>query len=188
MGLGVEPITGKPYKPNTHGKNERFHQALFRHLDKQLLAGSVAELQSNSAGLGVTSPECVESPPRASWWFADRAAGAPRPCAAIDLVPSPASKRLPDVCRDPVFDSEWSRASAGSGVVDAQRKAEAPARHWAIDPLGHPEVAFYGPATVTATFRASGAGLIGVNLGPAEMTYRSPERERHQPGTEGGDR
>ena len=23
--LGVEPITGKPYKPTTQGKNERFH-------------------------------------------------------------------------------------------------------------------------------------------------------------------
>ena len=32
---GVEPITGKPYKPTTQGKNERFHQTLFRWLDKQ---------------------------------------------------------------------------------------------------------------------------------------------------------
>jgi putative transposase len=30
MALGVEPITGKPYKPTTQGKNERFHQTLFR--------------------------------------------------------------------------------------------------------------------------------------------------------------
>ena len=28
--LGVEPITGKPYMPTTQGKNERFHQTLFR--------------------------------------------------------------------------------------------------------------------------------------------------------------
>jgi transposase InsO family protein len=33
--LGVEAITGKPYKPTTQGKNERFHQTLFRWLDKQ---------------------------------------------------------------------------------------------------------------------------------------------------------
>jgi putative transposase len=32
--LGVEAITGKPYKPTTQGKNERFHQTLFRYLDK----------------------------------------------------------------------------------------------------------------------------------------------------------
>lgn len=36
--LGVEPITGKLYKPTTQGKNECFHQTLFRFLDKQPLA------------------------------------------------------------------------------------------------------------------------------------------------------
>lgn len=44
--LGVEPITGKPYKPTTQGKNERFHQTLFRWLDKQPLASSLEELQA----------------------------------------------------------------------------------------------------------------------------------------------
>lgn len=43
--LGVEAITGKPYKPTTQGKNERFHQTLFRWLDKQPLAATLAELQ-----------------------------------------------------------------------------------------------------------------------------------------------
>lgn len=43
--LGVEPITGKPYKPTTQGKNERFHQTLFRFLDKQPMAASLEELQ-----------------------------------------------------------------------------------------------------------------------------------------------
>ena len=44
--LGVEPITGKPYKPTTQGKNERFHQTLFRYLDKQPIAESLTELQA----------------------------------------------------------------------------------------------------------------------------------------------
>lgn len=44
--LGVEPITGKPYRPTTQGKNERFHQTLFRFLDKQPLAGSLEQLQA----------------------------------------------------------------------------------------------------------------------------------------------
>ncbi|MBP2373336.1 integrase core domain-containing protein [Paeniglutamicibacter psychrophenolicus] len=44
--LGVKAITGKPYKPTTQGKNERFHQTLFRWLDKQPLAQSHAELQA----------------------------------------------------------------------------------------------------------------------------------------------
>jgi putative transposase len=44
--LGTEAITGKPYKPTTQGKNERFHQTLFRYLDKQPLASSLAKLQA----------------------------------------------------------------------------------------------------------------------------------------------
>jgi len=44
--LGVQAITGKPYKPTTQGKNERFHQTLFRYLDKQPMAGTLAELQA----------------------------------------------------------------------------------------------------------------------------------------------
>ena len=43
--LGVEPITGKPYKPTTQGKNERFHQTLFRILDKQPLTETLEQLQ-----------------------------------------------------------------------------------------------------------------------------------------------
>ncbi|GAB5010906.1 integrase core domain-containing protein [Mycobacterium avium subsp. hominissuis] len=44
--LGVEAITGKPYKPTTQGKNERFHQTLFRYLDKQPLAETLDQLQA----------------------------------------------------------------------------------------------------------------------------------------------
>jgi putative transposase len=44
--LGVEAITGKPYKPTTQGKNERFHQTLFRYLDKQPLADTLEQLQA----------------------------------------------------------------------------------------------------------------------------------------------
>jgi transposase InsO family protein len=44
--LGVEAITGKPGKPTTQGKNERFHQTLFRYLDKQPLAETLEELQA----------------------------------------------------------------------------------------------------------------------------------------------
>lgn len=43
--LGVEAITGKPYKPTTQGKNERFHQTLMRWLDKQPIVATIAELQ-----------------------------------------------------------------------------------------------------------------------------------------------
>lgn len=45
--LGVQAITGKPYKPTTQGKNERFHQTLFRYLDKQSLAETLEQLQAH---------------------------------------------------------------------------------------------------------------------------------------------
>lgn len=44
--MGVHAITGKPYKPTTQGKNERFHQTLFRWLDAQPLASTLEELQA----------------------------------------------------------------------------------------------------------------------------------------------
>lgn len=44
--LGVEAITGRPYTPTTQGKNERFHQTLFRCLDKQQLAETLDQLQA----------------------------------------------------------------------------------------------------------------------------------------------
>lgn len=44
--LGVETITGKPYKPTTQGKNERFHQTLFRWLNTQPLVDTLDQLQA----------------------------------------------------------------------------------------------------------------------------------------------
>jgi putative transposase len=43
---GVEPITGKPGKPTTQGKNERFHQTLHRYLRRQPPAASMTMLQA----------------------------------------------------------------------------------------------------------------------------------------------
>ena len=43
---GVEPITGKPYKPTTQGKNERFHQTLHKYLHRQPPAPSMGALQA----------------------------------------------------------------------------------------------------------------------------------------------
>ena len=45
--FGVSPITGKPYKPTTQGKNERFHQTLHKYLQRQPMATTIAELQSH---------------------------------------------------------------------------------------------------------------------------------------------
>lgn len=43
--LGVDTITSLPAHPTTQGKNERFHQTLFKWLGKRPLADSIADLQ-----------------------------------------------------------------------------------------------------------------------------------------------
>lgn len=45
-GLGIATITGKPYKPTTQGKNERFHSTLFKWLKKQPFATDLIQLQA----------------------------------------------------------------------------------------------------------------------------------------------
>jgi putative transposase len=96
--LGVEPITGKPYKPTTQGKNERFHQTLFRFLDKQPLADSLEQLQEQVDRFDViynTERPHQGLPGRitpAQAWHATAVVEAPRP------TPRPAPS-LPDGIR-----------------------------------------------------------------------------------------
>jgi len=45
--MGVQMITGKPGKPTTQGKNERFHQTLHKYLNKREPAATIAELQAH---------------------------------------------------------------------------------------------------------------------------------------------
>ena len=44
--LGVKPITGKPDKPTTQGKNERFHQTLQKWLNARPAAATIFALQA----------------------------------------------------------------------------------------------------------------------------------------------
>lgn len=109
MALGVEPITGKPYKPTTQGKNERFHQTLFRYLDKQPLADNLAELQAQVDAFDhIYNTERPHQglpgriTPRQAWQ-ATPVAQAPRPTLELfirpDLIvpgPAPVPTNLPD--------------------------------------------------------------------------------------------
>ena len=99
--LGTEPITGKPYKPTTQGKNERFHQTLFRYLDKQPLAEDLEQLQTQvdafdhiyntqrtHQGLpGRVTPEVA--------WLATAKADPPRPLVERPVYTPPAPVRHP---------------------------------------------------------------------------------------------
>lgn len=115
--LGVEAITGKPYKPTTQGKNERFHQTLFRWLDKQPLASTLAELQAqvnefdriyNTERPHQGLPGRI-TPQQA--WNATPVAEAPRPKTPAAPAPLPAAAQpaeLPENTR---------RVRSGGGVT-----------------------------------------------------------------------
>ncbi len=101
--LGVEAITGKPYKPTTQGKNERFHQTLFRYLDKQPLAESLPELQAqvdafdhiyNTERPHQGLPGRVT--PLAAWEATPKAdPPRPKPSRPVYEVPGPSPYQLP---------------------------------------------------------------------------------------------
>ena len=62
--LGVEPITGKPYKPTTHGAGTSASTpALLRWLDKQPLAATVAEPPGTGQAPSTASTRHRASPP-----------------------------------------------------------------------------------------------------------------------------
>ncbi len=101
--LGVEAITGKPYKPTTQGKNERFHQTLFRYLDKQPLAATLAELQAQVDAFDLiynTERPHQGLPGRITpqtAWEATEKAEAPRPKPEEPFLVQAATKRLQPV-------------------------------------------------------------------------------------------
>ncbi len=99
--LGVEAITGKPNKPTTQGKNERFHQTLFRYLDKQPLADTLAELQAQVDAFDLIYN--TERPhqglpgrvtPQAAWEATPKAEP-PRPKPKQHVFDRPAPRRRP---------------------------------------------------------------------------------------------
>jgi transposase InsO family protein len=136
--LGVQAITGKPYKPTTQGKNERFHQTLFRYLDKQPLAGTLAELQAQIDGFDdIYNNERPHQglpgrvTPRTAWEATEKAQ-APRPRPDPPFFVQAEVKRLARASKDlPADTSIKTLTSAGTfmlaGVhykVDGQRGFE----------------------------------------------------------------
>lgn len=121
--LGVQAITGKPYKPTTQGKNERFHQTLFRYLDKQPLADSLAELQAqvdtfdhiyNTERPHQGLPGRVT--PRMAW-EATAKAEAPRPKPDPPLLIQAAVKQLQPAPELPAGTSVRTLTTAGTFML-----------------------------------------------------------------------
>ncbi|SEB27186.1 Transposase InsO and inactivated derivatives, partial [Mycobacterium sp. 283mftsu] len=121
--LGTEAITGKPYKPTTQGKNERFHQTLFRYLDQQPLAESLAELQAQvdkfdhiynterpHQGLpGRVTPQTA--------WEATAKAAPPRPQPDAPLLIAATIKQLQPVPALPASTSIRTLTTAGTFML-----------------------------------------------------------------------
>ena len=125
MELGVEPITGKPYKPTTQGKNERFHQTLFRYLDKQPLVDSLTELQAQVDAFDhIYNTERPHQglpgriTPRVAW-EATPVAEAPRPTRELFIRPEVVRPTPPPVPTDLPEDTIVKRlTSVGMFMLD----------------------------------------------------------------------
>ncbi len=139
--LGVEAITGNPYKPTTQGKNERFHQTLFRYLDKQPLAETLEQLASPGRCVRPHLQHRTTSP-RIPWarHSADRmgsdsegrgAPPRPRPADLFDR-PAPRPRPRPPVPLDLPADTHVRTINTAGTIsldsvtykVDAQRAFE----------------------------------------------------------------
>jgi putative transposase len=120
--LGVEAITGKPDKPTTQGKNERFHQTLFRYLDKQPLADTLTELQAQVDAFDhVYNTERPHQglPGRVTpltAWQATEKAEAPRPKPDPPFLTRPAAPRRPPAPPKAVPDGTIVRRLTSQGT------------------------------------------------------------------------
>lgn len=92
--LRVIPITGKPYKPTTQGKNERFHQTLYRWLGTKPLADSVEELQDH-----VDEFDLIYNKRRSDHWLPGRIT----PQQARDATPIAQPPHSPEIPIEPVL-------------------------------------------------------------------------------------
>lgn len=125
--LGVQAITGKPDKPTTQGKNERFHQTLFRYLDKQPLASTLAELQAQvDAFDDIYNTERPHQglpgrvTPRTAWEAIPKA-DPPRPRPDAPVLPAVATPRRPAPTDLPAGTKVATLTSAGAFVLAGVR-------------------------------------------------------------------
>ncbi len=125
--LGVHAITGKPNKPTTQGKNERFHQTLFRYLDKQPLASTLAELQAQvDAFDDIYNTERPHQglpgrvTPRTAWEAIPKA-DPPRPRPEVLVLPALTTPRRSAPTELPTGTTVATLTSAGAFVLAGVR-------------------------------------------------------------------
>ncbi len=189
--LGVEAITGRPGKPTTQGKNERFHQTLFRWLDKQPLAETMEQLQEQVDRFDIiynTERPHQGLPGRATpqqAWDATPVAEPPRPRPApVDPVipaPTPPTSTPAPAPRprivSPTEPGEYVRKVRSSGGVTIRHVAYQIGRghageyvHVIID-TGTGTISFFDPRT--------GELLIHHPLPGPDVRYVGNGKPRH---------
>lgn len=181
--LGVEPITGKPYRPTTQGKNERFHQTLLRYLDQQPLADSIAEPPGDGSTAS-TTPCNTQRPHQGlpgritpqQAWDATEIARAPRPGHDTDPITpggepardAPAGRRPPHRRRPIAPSGERELTITRNGTVHIGGIAFLVRRALA----GHRTTAIWDATTITFA-DVHGEVLIQYNWPPEGVTYVS---------------
>ena len=181
--LGVEPITGKPHHPTTQGKNERFHQTLFRYLDQQPLADSIAEPPGDGSTAS-TTPCNTQRPHQGlpgritpqQAWDATEIAQAPRPRHDTDPITpggepardAPAGRRPPHRRRPIAPSGERELTITRNGTVHIGGIAFLVRRALA----GHRTTAIWDATTITFA-DVHGEVLIQYNWPPQGTTYVS---------------
>ncbi len=170
--LGVKAITGKPYKPTTQGKNERFHQTLFRWLDKQPLAATYQELQEmvdrfdliyNTERPHQGLPGRI-TPQQA--WDATTVAAAPRPSPIPVFpdtnTPAPVARSVPE----PVVNSAAEGPDPSTTGPAAEAILEASTFAKLTGTISHPA------ATGTQKLRVYSNGVIKIGKTLFSLTKR----------------
>lgn len=180
--LGVQPITGRPGKPTTQGKNERFHQTLFRWLDKQPAAHTIADLQTQVDEFDIiynTQRPHQALPgritPQAAW---DATAVAEPPIP----VPEPVHTSLPGLPRyaRPDEIGEYRRRVRKSGAITVKGVIY----HLGPHLIGRWLTATINATTITIIDPETGEIIIDASpLPPAGVRYVGNGKPPNQPET-----
>lgn len=190
LSLGVAPITGKPGKPTTQGKNERWHRTLHLFLNKQPPAGTIAQLQAQVDVFDEyynTQREHQGLPPGMT------------PQEAWDATPTAAAPTPPEEVIIDAGTQSSQRIARTNGIVNFQHTRYQLGQHWSGHTIhilhDNTTVSFFdtqGTEIVTHPKPAHGTDYIGNNRGRGLRTTdrpRSPETPtvhevpRHQPST-----
>lgn len=178
--LGVQPITGRPGKPTTQGKNERFHQTLFRWLDKQPAAHTIADLQTQVDEFDIiynTQRPHQALPgritPQAAW---DATAVAEPPIPVPEPVHTP-QPGLPRYAR-PDEIGEYRRRVRKSGAITVKGVIY----HLGPHLIGRWLTATINATTITVTDPETGEIIIDASpLPPAGVRYVGNGKPPNQP-------